>query len=151
MTTFDVETEIDAPIEYVFEWGITPENWERSTPSLTGVELLEETDDGARYRSSMKVLGRTMVSEELFEVDEANYRTISTFIDEDISGEMQFDYSETETGTHVRLHGNMETGDSIVDRALQPVLRRYMNRQFKNTLETMKELIEAEHSLTVTA
>lgn len=32
----------------------------------------------------------------------------------------------------------------MFDRAIQPVLMAYMNRQFRNTLETMKELIVVE-------
>lgn len=147
MTTFDHEIEIGAPIEYVFEWAITPENMLRSTPALLDYEVIEETDEGTHIRNTFKMLGRTTTSDELFTVDEENHRTVSVFDDEDMSGEMVFDYTETETGTHVRAHGDMETGSSLFERALQPVVGRYMNRQFRNTMSTMKELIEAEHAL----
>lgn len=144
MTTFDHEIEIAAPIEFVFEWGTTPENWMRATPSMTDIELIEETDEGTHYRNTMKVLGRTMINDELYMVDEENWETISVFDDENMSGEMRFTYTEIDSGTHLRMHGDIETGDSLFDRALQPVLGRLMNRQFRNSLQTMKELIEIE-------
>lgn len=148
MTSFNHETEIAAPIEYVFEWGTTPENWQRSTPSLIDYEVLEETDEGTRYRNTFRMLGRSVTSEELFTLDEDNWETVSVFDDDDMSGELRFTYTEVDEGTLVRLHGDIETGGSLFDRALRPVVTRYMNRQFGNTLQTMKELIEAEFAET---
>ena len=146
MTSVDHEIEIEAPIEYVFEWGTTPENWMRSTPALLDVEVIDETDEGTHLRNTLKILGRTTTSDELYTVDEENYRTTSVYDDEDFSGTMSFDHTETEAGTHVRLHGDFETGTSLFERALRPVVARYMNRQFRNSLKTMKELIEVEYA-----
>lgn len=146
MTTYNHEIEIAAPIDYVFAWGTSPENWQRSTPALLDYEVVEETDEGTRFRNTYKMLGRTTISDELYTVDADNYRTVSVFDDEDMSGELHFDYTETEDGTHVRLHGDIETGTSLFDRAIQPVVTRYMNRQFRNTLRTMQELVEVEHA-----
>jgi ligand-binding SRPBCC domain-containing protein len=146
MTSIDHEIEIEAPIEYVFEWGTTPENWMRSTPALLDVEVIDETDQGTTYRNTLKMLGRTTTSDELYTVDEENYRTTSVYLDEDFSGEMVFDHTETETGTHVHLYGDIETGTSLFDRTLRPVVIRYMNRQFRNSLKTMKELVETEYA-----
>ena len=146
MTSLDHEIEIEAPIEYVFEWGTTPENWMRSTPALINVDIIDETDEGPHYRNTLKILGRTTTSDELYTVDEENYRTTSVYDDEDFSGEMSFDHTETETGTHVHLHGDIETGTSLFDRTLRPVVIRYMNRQFRNSLKTMKELVETEYA-----
>ncbi len=144
MPTFDHEIDIAAPIDDVFAWGINPDNWQRSTPSLTDLEVLEETEEGTRYRNTFKMLGRSVTSEELFTVDDEAKQTVSVFDDDEMSGEMRFDYTEIEAGTHIRLHGDIETGTSLFERAIQPVLTRYMNRQFRTTLQMMKDLIEAE-------
>jgi len=92
----------------------------------------------------MKLLGRTTTAEELYKIDTANKQTTSIFDDGDMSGEMVLEYTETDTGTNVRVVGDMEFGSSLFDRAIQPVVTRYMKRQFRNTLKTMKELVEAE-------
>lgn len=146
MTTYDLEIEIEAPIDYVFEWGTNPDNWARSMPGLIDQEVVEETDEGTRYRNTMKMLGQTTINEELYTVDAENHRTVSTFDDEDMKGELVFEYTEVEGGTHVRVHGEVESGTSLFDRAIQPVVSRYMKRQIRNTLRTMKELIEVEHA-----
>ncbi|MFB6112432.1 MAG: hypothetical protein ABEJ35_07875 [Halobacteriaceae archaeon] len=44
MQTFDHE--IDAPIDAVFAWGTTPENWVRSSALITGVEHVADTEAG---------------------------------------------------------------------------------------------------------
>lgn len=144
---FDNEMEIEAPIEYVFTWGTNPDNWQRATPALIDLELIEETDEGTHYRNTMKLLGRTTTSDELFIIDEENFETVSVFDDENLRGEMRYTYTETETGTTIRMHGEFEAGSSLFERAIQPVVTRYFNRQFRNSLKTMQELIEAEYAL----
>lgn len=146
MVNFDHEIEIEAPVEFVFEHGIDPENWLRWTPAMTNIEKIEETAEGTRYRNTMKILGRTTTSEELFTVDEAEYHTVSVFDDDAMRGEMHYDYTETETGTHVHMYGEFEDGTSLFDRVMAPVATRYLNRQFRNSFRTMKDLIESEYA-----
>lgn len=144
MPTFDHEIEIEAPVDYCFEWGIEPENMMRATPSLIEVENLGETEEGTRFRNTMKILGRTSVAEEIFIVDEAHHTTTSVFEDDELEGEMHVTYTETDDGTHVRLHGEFDAGSGLFQRILTPVMTRYMNRQFRNTLQNMKDLIEMD-------
>ena len=125
---FDNEIEIEAPIEYVFAWGTTPDNWLRATPALIDLELIEETDEGTHYRNTMKLLGRTTTNDELFIINEENFETVSVFDDENLKGEMRYTYTETETGTMIRVHGEFEAGSSLFERAIQPVVTRYFNR-----------------------
>lgn len=143
MTKYTHEIEIDAPVEYVFDWGTVPENWERINTALTDIELVEEADDRMQYRTTMKMLGRSMTSEQFFTVDEQNRETASVF-EGDMNGEMRYSFSETETGTRVRLDADFEAGRSLFERALRPVFTRYMNRQFRHSFRTMKDLIEVE-------
>ncbi len=146
MTQFEHDIDIAAPIEYVFGWGNDPENWQRVMPSLVDFAVLEETEEGTRYRNTFKMLGRTTESEELYTVDEENYQTTATFDDGDIEGEIHWDYTEADDGTHVRLYGDLAAGDSLFDRAIRPIAARYLNRQFRNSLRTMQELAEAEYA-----
>lgn len=138
------EIEIEAPIDVVFTWGRTPQNWSRSLPVLRSIELLEETPEGTRFRSTMRVLGRDVTSEAMFTVDEGNWETVFIFDDEELSGEIRYDYIESENGTIVEIVGDLTIGDSLFDRALQPIAIRSLGRQFKVSLRTMKDLIEAD-------
>jgi carbon monoxide dehydrogenase subunit G len=147
MTSLDQEIEIEAPIEYVFGWRTTPENWLRSTPGLIDYEVIDETDEGTLHRLRFNMLGKTITSDELFTVDAENYRTLSVIDDETMTAEMVFDYTETDSGTNLHVHGDFETGGSLFQRALQPVFKRYMKRQIRNTMTTMKDVIEAEYAV----
>ena len=61
------------------------------------------------------------------------------------------EYSETESGTLLANRAAYEFGDSLLDRILEPVAKRYNARQFRNMMQTTKELIEAEASAETTA
>lgn len=145
MSTYEHEIEIEAPIDYVFAWGVDPANWQRCMPSLTAVELIEEVDGGTRYQTTSKMLGRSATSESVFKILEPNAHTV-TAIEGDMAGQMDYHYAEEGDRTTVRFVGEFEGADSLFERALQPVFNRYMNRQFRNHLHTMKDLVEAEYA-----
>lgn len=144
MPTFEHTIEIAAPIDRVFEWGTDPENWRRSTPGLTDIEIVEESDDGLRVNATYRMLGIPIDTEMEFRVIEPNAHTVTTFESPGMTGEMHYRYSETETGTRVVQRCEYEFGDSLLERVIEPVAKRYNERQFENSLRTSKELIEAE-------
>lgn len=144
MPTFEHTIEIAAPIDQVFEFGLDPENWRRTTPSLTEIEIVEETDDGVRMNATYKMLGISMDGELELTVVEPNKHTVTTFESPGMTGELHYHYSETDTGTKVVQQADYEFGDSLLERVIKPVAKRYNKRQFKNSLQTSKELIEAE-------
>ncbi len=144
MPTFEHTVEIAAPIEYVFEFGTDPENWQRTTPNLANVEVGEETDSGFHLTATWKMLGMSMDGEMEFEIVEPNEHTVTRFESPGMTGELHYHYSESDDGTVVVQRGDYEFGDSLRERLIEPVAKRYNKRQFKNSLQTTKELIEAE-------
>lgn len=146
MPKFDHEIEIEVPMEYVFEWSQEPANWQRTQPALVDYEALEERDDGLRTAYTYKMLGRTVSSEGVTRIDEAERRISFTFDGEEMRGSGYYEFGETESGTRVHMVTDLESGDSAFERVLQPVVNRYLHRQFRSSLQTMKDLIEAEHA-----
>lgn len=113
--------------------------------ALTDVEVRKEMDDGLRYRAMFTLLGRSVESDGRFRIVEPMAHVVSELRGDDIDGDLHYRFSETDDGgTAVRFDAEMAAGDSLVDRAMAPVVRRYMDRQFANALRTTKELIEAE-------
>lgn len=151
MPTFEHIVHVEAPIEHVFAFGIDPENWQRTMPSLKDVEIVEETDDGLRMRSTYEMLGRSIESDMEFTIVEPDAHTVTTFESPSMTGELQYHYSETDSGTTVVQQCEYEFGESLLERVLEPVAKRYNKRQFKNSLQTTKELIEAEATVPVEA
>jgi ligand-binding SRPBCC domain-containing protein len=144
MPTFKHEIEIAAPIETVFEFNRDPDNWRRVTPALTDIEVIGETEDGLRLNGTWEMLGIATEGEMEFVIDEENHHTITSFDSPAMTGELHYSFSETDSGTKVVQEADYELGDSLLDRVIKPVAARYNKRQFKNTLQTSKELIEAE-------
>ena len=68
-----------------------------------------------------------------------------------MTGELHYHYSETDDGTRVIQQADYVFGDSLLERVIEPVGKRYNKRQFKNSLQTTKELIEAEAKATIKA
>lgn len=144
MPTFEHTIEIAAPIDHVFAFGTDPENWQRTTPSLTDVDVVEETDDGLRLTATWRMLGKSIEGDMEFEVVEPNEHTVTRFDSPGMTGELHYRFSETDHGTTVVQSADYEFGDSLLERILEPVAKRYNKRQFENSLRTSKELIEAE-------
>lgn len=144
MTTFEHTVEIAAPIEHAWEFGMDPENWTRTMPSLTEVEIVEETDDGFRMNATYRLLGTSLDGEMEFTVVEPAAHSVTTFESPGMAGEVHYRYSETDGGTEVVQSCEYELGESLRERLFAPVARRYNRRQFKHSLETTKELVEAE-------
>ena len=149
MTTYEHEIEIEAPIDYTFEWGLDTANWRRSMPALTDIEQIEETDDGVRHRLTLKILGRSLTEESVFSIVEPKAHTVSVMEGPEMTGEMHYYFTETDDGTIVRFVAELADSKSMFERALRPVFTRYMNRQFRTHLHTMKDLVEAEYPATV--
>jgi hypothetical protein len=82
----------------------------------------------------------------VFRVVEPNIHTVTTFESSSMTGEMHYYYSETDSGTRVVQECDYQFGDSLLKRVIEPVAKRYNKRQFKQSLQTSKELIEAELS-----
>lgn len=144
MHTFEHTVEIAAPIENVFQWSIDPENWQRSMPSLARVEVTEETDDGMQMEVTYRMLGRSIEGDMEFEILEPEAHTVSAFESPGMTGELHYRFEETDSGTRIVQSCEYEFGDSLLERIIEPVAARYNRRQFKNSLVTTKELIEAE-------
>ena len=144
MVTFEHTIEIEAPTEHVWEFGMDPENWQRTMPSLTDIEIVEETDSGILMDVRYRLLGTTLDGEMEFTVVEPTEHTVAAFESPGMTGEVHYHYQDVDGGTKVVQRCEYELGRSLRERLFAPVVRRYNRRQFKNALVTSKELIETE-------
>lgn len=151
MPTFEHTIDIDAPIEHVFDWATVPSNWQLATPAMTDLEIIEETDDGARMHATWKMLGVSTEGEMELDIVEENAHTVTTFDSPGMTGELHYRFSDIDGGTRVVQSADYEFGDSLFERLVEPVASRYNKRQFRNSLETTKELIEAEVQASISA
>jgi carbon monoxide dehydrogenase subunit G len=144
MYKFEHSVEIEAPIEYVFEFDSNPENWTKTMPGLRDLEIVEETEETVRMSAVYEMLGQSIDIEEELTIVEPHEHYHVTVEGDGVSGEINNHFEGTESGTRINHSAEFDFGDSLFDRLMAPVVRRYNERQFKNHLQHMKELIEAE-------
>lgn len=143
MPTFEHTIEIAAPVDQVFAFNDDPQNWIRTNASLVSVDVGEETDDGIRMDTTYRMLGIELAGGlTLRRVEPTEH--VMTFENGGMTGEIRFEYAETPAGTKVVQRADYEFGDSLRDRIVAPVAKRYNKRQFKQSLELTKDLVEAE-------
>lgn len=144
MSTSEHTIEIRAPVETVFAFDTDPHNWTRTMSSLRNLEIVEETESGARMRAVYKILGISQdvdIEMRVVEPDEHLHISVNG---SGMGSEIDIYYSETDTGTRVVHEATYEFGDSLLDSILEPVATRYTSRQFRMHLENTKDLVEAE-------
>jgi len=144
MSKVSHSVEIAAPIEYVFEFDSNPENWTKTMPSLRDLKIVDETEESVRMTAVYEMLGQSIDIEEELTIVEPNEHYRVTVEGDGVSGEINNHFEETDSGTRINHRAEFDFGDSLFDRLVAPVAQRYNERQFRNHLQHMKELIEAE-------
>ncbi|MEF8781150.1 MAG: SRPBCC family protein [Haloferacaceae archaeon] len=144
MHTFEHTVEIAAPVEHVFAFDSDPENWTRTMASMRDLEIIEETEEGARMRASYTLLGISTDLEMELTVVEPNEHIVVTMEGDGVTGELHNYFAETDSGTQLRHHAEYDLGDSLFDRIVAPVASSYNDRQLKSHLENTKDMVEAE-------
>ena len=145
MSDFTHSVEIAAPIEDVFEFDSNPENWTKTMPALRDVKIVEETEESVRMTAVYEMLGQSLDIEEELTIIEPNEHYRVTVEGEEVSGEVDNYFEETDSGTRIEHRHEFDFGDTLFDRLMAPVARRYNERQFRNHLQHVKDLIEAEN------
>jgi carbon monoxide dehydrogenase subunit G len=144
MPDFTHSVTIEAPIEEVFEFDADPENWLKTMPALRDLDIVEETDERVLLTSVYEMLGLSMnIEQELTVVEPGEHYRVK-IEGEQVSGTVNNHFQETDSGTRIEHSAEFDFGDSLFDRLTAPVASRYNERQFKNHLQHMKELIEAD-------
>jgi carbon monoxide dehydrogenase subunit G len=144
MPTFEHTIEIAAPVEHVFAFDSTPENWTRTMASLRDLEIVEETDDAVRMRATYRLLGISMDVEMELTVVEPNEHFTVELEGSGMTATVHNRFSETDTGTRMHHHTEFDFGDSLLRGIAEPVATSYNKRQFRNHLRNTRDLVEAE-------
>jgi carbon monoxide dehydrogenase subunit G len=144
MSTFEHTIEIHAPVETVFAFDTDPQNWTRTMSSLRDLEIVEETETGARMHAVYKILGIAQDVEMEMKIVEPNEHLHISVEGSGMGSEIDIHYSETDNGTQIAHGATYEFGDSLLESVLEPVATRYTNRQFEMHLANTKDLVEAE-------
>lgn len=144
MPTFEHTIDVAAPADRVFEFMTDTSNWLRTHAGLGDLEVVSETDDETRMDATYRMLGISNHLEMTQRIVEPGAHSVVSFESPGLSGEIDYRFAETDGVTTVVESADYEFGDSLRDRIVEPVGKRYNERQFRHSLENMRELMEAE-------
>ncbi|MFW5964134.1 MAG: SRPBCC family protein [Natronomonas sp.] len=144
MPTFEHTIDVAAPVERVSEFMTDPTNWPRTHASISKLEITESSDDETRMDATFRVLGVGNEGEMVQRILEPDSHVMVSFESPGLSGKADYRYSESDGVTTIVEFVDYEFGDSLLDRIMEPVAKRYNERQFRHSLESSRELIEAE-------
>lgn len=137
---------IDRPVEEVFEFVSDASNdrlWE------TGVEACVpdgEAKLGQQRDVTMEALGRRYQGEaEVTEFEPDQRLTIEIKSGLPVKGESDFQFDSANGGTELNYSMRAKPANRVF-RVIQPVMGWMLHRQWKNDLQTLKELLESEEA-----
>lgn len=146
MPTFEHTIDVAAPADRVFEFMTDSSNWLRTHAGLRDLEIISETDRETRMDATYRMLGVSNRLEMTQRIVEPGAHSVVSFESPGLSGEIDYRFTEADGVTTVVESADYEFGDSLRDRIVEPVGKRYNERQFRHSLENMRELMDVELS-----
>lgn len=144
MQTFEHETHIDAPAERVADYVTSPANWATIHPTITDVRVAEEREDGALVDLTYRMAGIPIPGRLELTVEKPDEHIVSRFSGRGMSGRLDYYLTPEDEGTGFVQHARYELTGTVLDRVLEPVARRYNERQFERSLVNLRTVLEAE-------
>ena len=144
MPTFEHTIDVTAPADHVFEFMTDTSNWLRTHAGLVDHETISETGEEIRMHATYRMLGIPNHLDTTQRIVEPGAHSMVSFESPGLIGEMDYRFTESDGVTTVVESADYEFGDSLRDRIIEPVGRRYNERQFRHSLENMKELMNVE-------
>lgn len=148
MIELEVESDIDASPETVFEFVADPHNHVKILPSLVDISNVEETDTGRQGRYVFKMVGQEMEGQFIdTEFDRPNRRAYDTT--GDLEGAVTWTIEAADGGAHVTYEQETDIpGPDVLDAITDPVAKKFLQREADTMIENLRTLAEEEVTAT---
>lgn len=145
MPEFEHTIQIDAPTGTVFEYLLDPETPLAVNASIHEMTDVEEHSDGG-YSAFMtyKIMG--LKTDGNFEADvvEPNEEIVYRFDGVGMNGTLTWRLADQGETTQLTEHADYRMTGTVLDHVLEPVAKKYNERQFRMALNNFKTYVE-EH------
>ena len=138
--------EIDAEPEAVFAFLDEPANHATITPALGRIANVEPLENGGKELDyTYEMVGVPIAGHLTQTVHEPPTRHV--FVrDSGLSGELGFRIEPSGRGSRVQYHATYEIPGRLLARVVEPVVRRYNERQLRATLANLTSALEDAES-----
>lgn len=146
MHEFTKTIDIDRPPQVVWPYLVEADKIQM----LANLEAIEQVPEGpvqkgTRWQQTLRLFGKRLeTSDEAIEVEEAR-RLVVRSLDSPFPYTFGYRLDETDAGTNVVLDVEMGETGGFFGRLAEPVVARFIEREFVGQLERLKALTEAEN------
>jgi uncharacterized membrane protein len=138
-------TLIDAPVERVYGYMDDPYNHAEVTPSITDVRNVEQLENGGKRLEHTYKMAGIGVDGELEEVEHVENELIRFEMRGELEGEISLEFEEAEEedgGTRLTYTAEYDVPTKVLEKLVEPFVRRYNERELRTTLENVKARLE---------
>jgi len=133
---------IDAPVERVYEYMDDPHNHEEVTPSITDVRNVERLKNGGKRLEHTYKMAGIGVDGELEEVEHKENELMRFEMRGELEGEIKLGFEEEDGGTRLTYTAEYNIPGRVLEKLVEPFVRRYNKRELRTTLENVKTRLE---------
>ena len=133
---------IDAPVEGVYEYMDDPHNHAEVTPSITDVRNVERLENGGKRLEHTYAMAGIGVDGELEETEHVENELMRFEMRGELEGEITLTFDEEEDGTRLTYTAEYDIPGKVLEKLVEPFVRRYNERELRTTLENVKTRLE---------
>ena len=133
---------IDAPVERVYEYMDDPHNHAEVTPSITDVRNVEHLENGGKRLEHTYTMAGVGVDGELEEVEHIEDELMRFEMRGELEGEIELTFEGEDGGTRLTYTAEYGVPTKVLEKLVEPFVRRYNERELRTTLENVKARLE---------
>jgi uncharacterized membrane protein len=134
---------IDAPVEEVYDYMDDPHSHAEVTPSITDVRNVEELKNGGKRLEYTYTIGGIELDGELEETDHTENDRMLFEMQGELEGRIDLTYEREEGKTSMTYSAEYDVPTKVLEKLVEPFVRKYNERELRTTLKNVKTRIEA--------
>jgi len=144
MISVSEDLRIEAPVEDVYEYMDDPHNHAEVTPSISDVRNVEPLDNGGKRLEHTYTMAGIGVDGALEEVEHVENELMRFEMTGELEGRITLRFEEDDGGTRFTYAAEYDVPTKVLEKLVEPFIRRYNERELRTTLENVKTRLEVE-------
>jgi carbon monoxide dehydrogenase subunit G len=135
---------IEAPVNEVYEYMDDPHSHAEVTPSITDVRNVKTLENGGKRLEYTYTMGGVGLDGELEEVEHVENSRMTFEMKGELEGKIDLTYEGENGRTRMTYSAEYDVPTKVLEKLVEPFVRKYNGRELRTTLENVKTRMEAE-------
>jgi len=134
---------IDTPASEVYEYMDDPESHAEVTPSINDVRNVEPLENGGKRLEYTYTIGGIGLDGELEETEHTEDECMVFEMNGELEGKIGLTFEQEGGKTRMTYSAEYDVPTRVLEKLLEPFVRKYNERELRTTLENVKTRMEA--------